>query len=276
MSGLFSPRNALIRGLHAAEVLAWRALLPDRFTRLEIESSTRCNRRCAFCPVSLGPRPDHDMPQELFLSILDQADRMGFRGRFSPHFYNEPLLDPRLSSLLREVRARLPGAFIVLYTNGDALGPERLRELLDAGVFFFIVTIEGEEGPALRRAREALGPWAFRRRVLVRQLHEGSPELYNRGGTVLPGVRPSGRGACVAAASTLVVDAWGRVRLCFNDYLGERIWGDLSREPLLDVWCKPDYVRFRRDLLEGRFESATCRACNGLPMEEEPRGQAAP
>ncbi|MBN1335812.1 MAG: radical SAM protein [Deltaproteobacteria bacterium] len=258
-----------------AEILLWRTVLPDRFLRLEVETSTRCNRRCAFCPVATAPRPDHRMEEDLFFSILDQAAQMGFRGRFSPHFYGEPLLDPRLPRLVEETRRHLPGARVVIYTNGDLLTPDLARSLLDAGTRLFIVTFEEEESEAFRRTRAVLSPWTLKRRFLVRHFARDVLEPYNRGGAVrLPGRR---RSACFAAASTLVVDAWGRVRLCFNDYQGEVIWGDLTKERLADVWRKPEYVQLRHDLLHGVFTTATCRACAGLdapPSPAEPtRGQ---
>ncbi len=269
------PLLPLLDRAKEAELLLWRHVLPDRFVRLEVETSTRCNRRCAFCPVSIEPRPDHRMPEDLFLSIVDQAARMGFRGRFSPHFFGEPLLDPRLPHLVRESRRRLPGARVVIYTNGDALDPELARRLLEAGTSLFVVTFEDGESAAFQRTRETLPAWTLRRRFLVRRFARDVVEPYNRGGAVrLPGRR---RSACYAAASTLVVDAWGRVRLCFNDYRGEVLWGDLTVERLEDVWRKPAYVRLRHDLLRGEFTTATCRACAGLdppsPPDGFPRGE---
>ena len=263
---------ALLDRAKEAELLLWRHALPDRFLRLEVETSTGCNRRCPFCPVATAPRPDHRMPEDLFLSIVDQAAQMGFRGRFSPHFFGEPLLDPRLPHLLGETRRRLPRARIVVYTNGDALTPDLALNLLDAGTDLFVVTFEDRESAAFGRTRAALRPWTVRRRFLVRRFPRDVAAPYNRGGAVrIPGP-PRRRRACFAAASTLVVDAWGRVRLCFNDYRGEVTWGDLAHERLEDVWHRPAYARLRQDLLRGEFTTATCRACAGLPPSTRPLG----
>jgi hypothetical protein len=248
-----------IKGL---ELPLRRYVLPDRFHRVEVETDSRCNRACSFCPVSVAPRPAHRMSEALFIDILDQLAEVGFRGRFSPHFYGEPLADPRLPALMAEVRARLPRAKVVIYTNGDLLGPERARALLDAGVALFIVTFEHGPSAAWRRAAPTLRP-AERRRFLVRSFEEGVEQPFNRGGMMAFPGREYHQQACFAPASALVVDAWGKVRLCANDYQGEVEWGDLNTERIAAVWAKPAFVAERRALLEGKFTKPICLACTG-------------
>jgi cyclic pyranopterin phosphate synthase len=240
-----------------------RWVLPDRFHRVEVETDSRCNRACGFCPVAVAPRAAHRMPEELFFRIVDQLVDLGFVGRFSPHFYGEPLADPRLPRLLAGVHARLPRARLVVYTNGDLLSPERARALLDAGVSLFVVTHEHGPPAAWLRAEATLSR-AERRRFLVRAFADAVPAPFNRGGTVDFGGAELRMKACIAPASTVVVDAWGKVRLCPNDYQGEVEWGDLSVETLGEVWRKPGYVALRRALLRGEFTLPICRRCVGL------------
>lgn len=249
--------------LKAVELPLRRWVLPDRFHRVEVETDSRCNRACAYCPVAIAPRPAHRMPAELFFRIVDQLVDMRFTGRFSPHFFGEPLADPRLPALLAGVRDRLPRARLVLYTNGDLLNPERARALLDAGVSLFLVTWEHAPPAAWLRTEGTLRP-AERRRFLVRSFADAVPAPFNRGGTVSFGDAEERHRACIAPASTVVVDAWGKVRLCPNDYQGEVEWGDLSREHLAEVWRKPGYVALRRALLRGSFTLPICRRCTGV------------
>jgi hypothetical protein len=86
---------------------------------------------------------------------------------------------------------------------------------------------------------------------------------FNRGGTVLFPGRELHMATCILPQSTLVVDAWGKVKLCANDYDGVADWGDLAAERLADVWRKPAYAALRRDVLHGRFDKAICRVCVG-------------
>lgn len=261
---------ALVERLKILELPLRRFVLPDRFHRVEVETTSCCNRRCRYCPVSYRPRPPHQMEEALFLSILDQLGAMGFRGRFSPHFYGEPLLDRRMPGLVREVRRRVPGAMVVVYTNGDLLDSDTTRELLGAGVGLFIATWEDEEPPALRQTRAALGPVAFRSHFVVRQFSRDVASPYNRGGKILFPHRELHMKACLAAASKVVVDAWGKVKLCSNDYFGQEDWGDLHTVDLAGLWRRSDYREARRELLRGVFRKRVCRECVGIEDPSEP------
>jgi len=247
-----------------------RWVLPDLPRRVEVETSSRCNRHCFYCPVAEDPRADHRMEEELFRSIVDQLAELRFRGVFSPHFFGEPLLDPRLPALLAYVRERLPRVVLEIYTNGDALTPKKAQELLDVGVTLFLVTLEGEEPKALADTRAAIPRWTFRRRFLVRQFAEHVPAPYNRGGTVLFPGRETHLDACMHPAVALVVDAWGKVKLCANDYYGEADWGDLHERRLADVWADPAFKKLRYDLMDGRFEKPICRVCTGRTSPPRP------
>ena len=207
------------------------------------------------------------MSEELFTDIVDQLAQMRFRGRFSPHFFGEPLLDKRLPHLVSIVRDRLPRAKVVIYTNGDLLTPERAHALLDAGVAYFIVTFEEGETDAWRKTEPTLSR-AQRRRFWVRDFETGVSNPFNRGGLVRFPTRELHQTACYAPASALVVDAWGKVRLCANDYYGEVEWGDLHHDRLEEVWARPQFRALRRDLLRGEFRKPICRACVGLEERE--------
>ncbi len=262
--------------LSLAEKLKWmelplrRYVLPDRFYRVEIETVSSCNRKCGYCPVAYDPRPGHRMPEPLFLSIIDQLAEMRFRGRFSPHFFGEPLVDKRLPRLVAEVKKRLPKVQVVIYTNGDLLDYAAAEALIEAGVGLFIVTYEDEEPPAMADLRARMAPARLRLHVSPRQFRRDVKAPYNRAGTVLFPGSELHHSACVSPATTLVVDAWGRVKLCPNDYYGREDWGDLDTERLADIWRRPDFVALRRALMAGRFEKKTCRECAGIDPPSAP------
>ncbi len=265
--------SLLLRALDrvkAIEAPLRRYVLPDQFHRVEIETNSRCNRSCHYCPVAFDPRPGQEMPEALFFSVLDQLAAQGFRGRLSPHFFGEPLLDPRLPRLMAEARRRLPRARIVIYTNGDALTPQNARALLAAGVSLFVVTFEAGESEAFRKTRAALDGWTLRRRFLIRHFTEDVRAPYNRGGTVRFGEKELHMESCHAPSSTLVIDAWGKLKLCPNDYYGREDWGDLNTTPLTTLWGLPAFQRTRRELLRGEFRKDICRTCVGkVPVRQD-------
>jgi 8-amino-3,8-dideoxy-alpha-D-manno-octulosonate transaminase len=271
-----APRPLLDTALAAVDRLkplerhARRWVLPDLPRRLEIETSSRCNRACYYCPVSVDPRDDQKMPEALLFDIVEQAAAMGFRGVFSPHFYGEPLLDPRLPALIAGVHKRLPKAAIQVFSNGDPLTPKKARDLLDAGVGLFLVTLEGDEPKALRDTRASLSRWTWRRHFLVRRFDQHVPKPFNRGGSVLFPGRETHLDHCLHPALALVIDAWGKVKICANDYYGQQDLGDLRTERLVDVWNRPANKALRYALMEGRFERPLCRVCTGRDAAPAP------
>ena len=265
MSLLFDALDSV----KAIEAPLRRFVLPDRFNRVEIETNSRCNRGCHYCPVAVDPRDGQEMSEELFRSILDQLAAMNFRGRLSPHFFGEPLLDARLPRLMALAREKLPKARIVIYTNGDALTPNKARALLDAGVSLFVVTFEAGESKAFRDTRAALPRWTLRRRFLVRHFTADVKSPFNRGGSVQFDAELH-QATCHAPSSTLVVDAWGKLKLCPNDYYGREDWGDLTVSRLADLWDLPTFRATRRELLRGEFKKDICRTCVGKAQVRRP------
>ena len=63
---------------------------------VNLELSTYCNRKCDYCPVSLYPREQEYMSEELFKKIIGELKDISYSGGIVLNFYNEPLLDNNL------------------------------------------------------------------------------------------------------------------------------------------------------------------------------------
>ena len=101
------------------------------FTTCTVETYSRCNRKCVFCYNSDAyPEREHGtMSEETYMKLIDDLARLHFRGRLSPHFYGEPLLDTRLPELISYAKKRCPNCYILVSTNGDFLTEELLKKL---------------------------------------------------------------------------------------------------------------------------------------------------
>lgn len=119
---------------------------------VEIEISSACNRRCAYCPQSVVSRPQELMPFGLFQKIVRELHRIDYSKDISFHQFNEPLLVPEhLYACMREVREALPAASMNVFTNGDNLTTEVLHELVSSGAESVMATChyaQGEEWSA--------------------------------------------------------------------------------------------------------------------------------
>ena len=92
-----------------SDLLIWPSVV-------EIEIGVRCNRRCVYCPNgTLGPPSSSDlMDVKLYRRIIAQLSEIGFSGRLSFNFYNEPLLRKDFETLVAIARAALPFARLLL------------------------------------------------------------------------------------------------------------------------------------------------------------------
>lgn len=236
----------------------WR-LRGHLFKHVEVESVTVCNLRCTTCPNRDHPRSPQVMPMTLWARIVKELAALGYTGTFSPHFYNEPLLDPDLEQRLSLVRRWLPHSAVLLFTNFTRMTPERYRAL-EPLVDRIIVTLDAVES---RRALEqvmATLPSSAQSKVQRRWLEELG--VFNRGGTVrLPGRRLEPVHRCRLPADYLVISADGDVHLCYNDYQGRAVMGNVARQSIREIWFSSPFLQARVDCYLGRCSHPLCRGC---------------
>lgn len=240
----------------------------DIFTQVEIETNTNCNRKCRICPRHKHEREVGFMPDALYSHLLDQLVSIDFRGRLSPVFYNEPLMDPRLARLMREAKEKLPRTNIVLFTNGSLLTKENIEELVEAGVDTLLVSqyegnLRADEETYLDAARD-LSP---RARKTIRYRTLGDEDFLSSSGGLVRVRKPVTKSRCMQASLACVVDFRGDVVLCCNDYNGNHVFGNVGKEHILDIWNKPAFKALRKQLRHGDFQLEICKTCaaGGVP-----------
>ncbi len=115
---------------------------------VSLETSTVCNHRCDFCPVSVDPREAEVMAPALFERIVSEiAELATGRTVVFLNNYNEPTIDPFFEDRCRSLFARrLP---VSLLTNASGLKPETSRRIAAAGRFRYL----GINLPTLDAAR---------------------------------------------------------------------------------------------------------------------------
>lgn len=223
------------------------------FRIVEIEINTGCNRSCSHCPNSMFPtRVQSFIPSDRFCQMLHSISTTGFAGRLSFHLYNEPLLHPKLELLISSARKILPGAIIVVMTNGDLLDDARYMSLTSAGAHHFFVT-RHDGGSFPKRLQQNV---VYPDRDLV---------LTNRGGALpVNKLHQPLEIRCLAPSEMLIVTIAGDVLCCYEDYRQEMVIGNLLQSPVEDVWLSKRFENFRKLLAAGRRNeaSAICRRCN--------------
>jgi len=98
---------------------------------VSLETMTACNQKCYFCPVSIAPREDYDMPTELFERIVNELTNFPTIESVFLQSYNEPTLDRRFVDQCRTLFAA--GLPVAVLSNGSGLSPSRVESILAAG-----------------------------------------------------------------------------------------------------------------------------------------------
>ncbi len=230
------------------------------FGKVEIETSSICNRRCKFCPVSKYPREPALMDDRVFRKVIDELAEMKFHGILSPHLFNEPLLDQRIEEFVKYIRQKLPNVKIKIFTNGDLLTRKKFDSLVSAGVDEFCVTQYDEQMPEVVKNLFSSLTNKEKKLIKYRILNENSL-LLNRGGLV-DIKRPMQKLIC--SPNFFMVNYKGDAVLCSSDYFGSVVFGNVKNERIMDIWNKPYYKKVRGELEKGVFNLDICKKCVGM------------
>ncbi|MBF0626077.1 MAG: radical SAM protein [Magnetococcales bacterium] len=143
----FSPK--VLWKLFANGVSVHRSgLISAKPVALNLESTAKCNLKCAMCPrTSFMTRDVGNMELDFYRRIVDDID---------PVFvtlaqFGEPFLHPGLEEMVAHAAAG--GRMVRITTNATAFKPKRLQELMRAGVGHFMVSFDSCRKETYERIR---------------------------------------------------------------------------------------------------------------------------
>ncbi|WP_158241496.1 radical SAM/SPASM domain-containing protein [Novosphingobium sp. TH158] len=248
------------------------------FKRLLVELQSNCNRNCFFCNREFdtsGKRYDADrrkvirrMPTEQAISILNQAQAMGFSGNVAFHHYSEPFLDDRIIDMAHAARER--GMVPYEHTNGDVLRQDKALSRAAAEVFDHIV-VGLYDYKSEDELREEMAFWEDRL--------AGTRLRFSLGGDVFPRVmtphdtrmfreKQTYPGApCLRPLMRLIVHYDGMVPLCCEDMETRFDLGNAFSTGIADLWFSDRHVEIVKALKKGeRHRFALCAQCPIPPV----------
>jgi len=125
-------------------------------SRVRIESSSACNLRCRHCSTgaSYGDGSRQLMSRELFDHVVAELRSNEALVSCVMYLGGEPLMNPRLASMIRRLRDETTATQIHFVTNAMLVTEEKARDLALSGVDKIFVSIDGrtpEENDELRR-----------------------------------------------------------------------------------------------------------------------------
>jgi len=119
----------------------WRMPFAAKPKFIQMETVTKCNAKCPFCPQNEIVRDPARMPTEAWRKIVD--DTRGWGITYRPFLTNEPFVDNRMPEIVRYIKENDPTARVEFNTNGELVTEKLARELLEAGVDIMRFSIDG-------------------------------------------------------------------------------------------------------------------------------------
>jgi len=267
------------------------------FNQVELQLVSWCNRSCDFCPSGTFDVPKVFMADETIDRIISQLEPRGFSGTIGLHLMCEPLLHKRFAEVVAKFRARLPGTYIRIESNGDVLDNrmERLAGFFDAGLNEVMINCydsheqwEARNAALLKMAGEDSSIWYWNRHlknpdgakntwrmIRLREFHD--PDITVRNWAGLIGTEDDGLSfplelSCPRPFRRVHLNYKGEVLLCNTDWKYEWVVGDLMTRDLDEIWGDPVFTeQYRPMLLQCRRDMKPCATCDaGVPALKEP------
>lgn len=232
---------------------------PCMFT---FETQTVCNRRCAYCP-------NHDAPMEFGMMTWPVVEKMAqrmkeidFAGFVVFSSFSEPLMDLRLTEIVKLFKREAPKCRPAIFTNADYLDADKCRELIAAGISYIHITRHppfskswDEKVTALRKQ--------FPKHIEYRGVLEGRKWLFNFAGTVPnpPGADSWARKPCKSVQWNVTIYANGDFPLCANLPEKKPVIGSLLTHSVMDIWNSRKAQTLRAQATSGTPTLDVCKAC---------------
>ena len=254
------------------EIIAGVTARGAEFDRVEIETISRCNNTCEFCPVNrhVDPRQALRMTDHLFDRIIGMLSERRFNGGLALFSNNEPLLDSRIENLAARARRALPDVYHYLYTNGILLTVERFQELMPS-LHHLTINNYDNGGRLLLSVREV---YQYAKTHMESAnvdifLRRKDELLTTRAGTA-PNRMPITpiEVSCFLPFSQLIIRPDGKISQCCEDAVGRGTLGDLSSQTLSEAWNSLARLALQAHIRLGRrADDPICRGCDVLDTD---------
>ena len=271
---------------HAQRLFDYCMDIPNE---VSLETLTKCNARCTFCPYPQLERVGNKMSDELIDRLITEMATWPRPFWFSPFKLSEALLDKRLYPILKRMNKEVPHALIRIFTNGGPLNWANAEKLHDVNNLVLNISLnetdkdkyEALMGIPFERTLkniDALHESDFRHPVTVQRVgydpefrdfvEDRWPRFANAQIKMegwlgfIPGDWQVPDTFC-ARWFELNITSEGKVVLCCmaDGSKDEHYIGDLNKQTLLEVYNSPIW-RARREKMMSRRDVPVCNTCS--------------
>ena len=237
------------------------------FQNLEIETNSMCNRTCVTCLRNSTPDKnsvsswfeENYLPLDIFESVLDQAWSLGHRGTVCLSHYNEPLMDPRIATLVALAKGK--GFNHVFFgSNADFL-TEEIAHNLD-GVIDYIGFSFYMKDPK-RSERKKWVQSLFKKSKITMGDGDHMITHYSPNADVVQISKKYKENNCLRPQKRLIINHKGDMLMCCDDLTGHFDLGNVSNNTLEELWYSKKHQDYVIALTKkgGRCIHSHCLSC---------------
>jgi radical SAM protein with 4Fe4S-binding SPASM domain len=162
----FRPREALNRLRLATNYLQAKEVATGFPKHIRIELTNRCNLACIMCPITEMERKLGNMEMDLFKKIVADAAANGTTFVYL-HAWGESTIHRDIFDMVRE--AKKVGLQVGLSTNCTLLDEKRAQAIIDSGLDFLILSMDGAVKETYEKVRKN-GEFEVVRKNITRML----------------------------------------------------------------------------------------------------------
>lgn len=255
---------------------------------IHLETRSRCNGTCEFCPASIisDTREDIYMTDELILKIIDELAGLGFYNRLSFYNNNEPFLDERIFEIVKIAREKLPKAYLELKSNGIILTTEKILKIFNAGIDMLYINYYSNNGENeiqnnIKEIKNDLGKIRRFKGHLEEDKYFSRIKIYLRSTNKIVGSRAGNspnkkynkkplKKMCFRPFEMLTISPEGNVSVCSEDFFYTINMGNIKEQSLLEIWKSNYWNELRYKLIIGeRNCTNACSKCDYLGYSYE-------
>jgi len=272
------------------------ALLFSKYVEVvNIETSTFCNRRCEYCPLSNNDRGSAKkfMDKEIFLKILQELKSIDYNQSISLNLYNEPLASDNIYERISQVREYLPHAYIIFNSNGDYVNKEVLQRLSDCGLNALSISLHANKEYRDKDRQKAIFRFFTKIQLdyevtnfaenknitVIKKIHDSfelkvmtnnwSEYGNDRAGSAIVNFKSNRIHPCMKPIREFTISCDGVVVPCCNFFPDSQIArkynvGNIVDRTLFQLYNSEIMIFFRRGLFSFSDKFEPCNHCNDL------------
>lgn len=241
-----------------------------QYMNIELSNNCQYKKQHSWCPLHYDERELIFLKTEIVYKVIDFFKQYDFSGRIYLSGYSEPLVDPRLTEIIRYIKTNLPKCEIDMFTNGLAADENLISDIFSSGLDIMRLSIYSpSEYERLKSVVSKVnnGKIYFHTRFDKKITDESAGEDIDCRLQVYDNVGKGLNEQCFMPTLYYFVRNNGDVNMCFIDWKYTQIFGNLYINSVEETLMNENRLKINNELVNGnRKNISVCSGCK-LPAQ---------